>query len=140
MFVEKPDGRGFRVVCDWRMLNKLTVKNRYPLPRIDETLDRLSGANIFSSLDLNSGYFQIRISEEDAHKTAFTTPMGHYEFKVLGQGLCNSPATFQAVMNRILGKHLHKFVVCYLDDIMVYNKTPDEHYAQAPGSSLSYPK
>ena len=128
MFVEKPDGRGYRVVCDWRMLNKLTVKNRYPLPRIDETLDRLSGSKVFSSLDLNSGYFQIRITEEDAHKTAFTTPMGHYEFKVLGQGLCNSPATFQAVMNRILGKYLHKFVVCYLDDIMVYSKTPDEHY------------
>ena len=127
MFVEKPNGRGFRVVCDWRMLNKLTIKNRYPLPRIDETLDRLSGAKIFSSLDLNSGYFQIRISEEDAFKTAFTTPIGHYEFKVLGQGLCNSPATFQAVMNRILGKHLHKFVVCYLDDIMVYSKTPAEH-------------
>ena len=128
MFVEKPDGRGYRVVCDWRMLNKLTVKNRYPLPRIDETLDRLSGSKVFSSLDLNSGYFQIRITEEDAHKTAFTSPLGHYEFKVLGQGLCNSPATFQAVMNRILGKYLHKFVVCYLDDIMVYSKTPDEHY------------
>ena len=128
MFVEKPDGRGFRVVCDWRMLNKLTIKNRYPLPRIDETLDRLAGSSIFSTLDLNSGYFQIRISEEDAWKTAFTSPLGHYEFKVLGQGLCNSPATFQAVMNRILGKHLHKFVVCYLDDIMVYSKTPEEHY------------
>jgi hypothetical protein len=104
MFVAKPKG-GYRVVCDWRMLNKLTIKNRYPLPRIDETLDRLAGATVFSSLDLNSGYFQIRISEEDAHKTAFTTPIGHFEFKVLGQGLANSPATFQSVMNRIFAPH-----------------------------------
>jgi hypothetical protein len=126
MFVAKPAG-GYRVVCDWRMLNKLTIKNRYPLPRIDETLDRLAGATVFSSLDLNSGYFQIRISEEDAHKTAFTTPIGHYEFKVLGQGLANSPATFQSVMNRIFAPHLHKFIVVYLDDIMVYSKDPVSH-------------
>ena len=126
MFVPKPAG-GYRVVCDWRALNNITIKNRYPLPRIDETLDRLGGASIFSSLDLNSGYFQIRISPEDAHKTAFTTPLGQYEFKVLGQGLANSPATFQSVMNRIFAPHLHKFVVVYLDDIMVYSKTPEEH-------------
>ena len=126
MFVPKPAG-GYRVVCDWRALNNLTVKNRYPLPRIDETLDRLGGAKIFSSLDLNSGYFQIRISPEDAHKTAFTTPLGQYEFKVLGQGLANSPATFQSVMNRIFAPHLHKFVVVYLDDIMIYSKNPEEH-------------
>ena len=126
MFVPKPAG-GYRVVCDWRALNNITVKNRYPLPRIDETLDRLGGATIFSSLDLNSGYFQIRISPEDAHKTAFTTPLGQYEFKVLGQGLANSPATFQSVMNRIFAPHLHKFVVVYLDDIMVYSKSPEEH-------------
>ena len=126
MFIAKPAG-GYRVVCDWRALNNITVKNRYPLPRIDETLDRLGGAKIFSSLDLNSGYFQIRISPEDAHKTAFTTPIGQYEFKVLGQGLANSPATFQSVMNRIFAPHLHKFVVVYLDDIMIFSDTPDEH-------------
>ena len=126
MFVAKPAG-GYRVVCDWRALNNLTVKNRYPLPRIDETLDRLGGATVFTSLDLNSGYFQIRISPEDAHKTAFTTPIGQYEFKVLGQGLANSPATFQSVMNRIFAPHLFKFCVVYLDDIMVYSKTPEEH-------------
>jgi len=126
MFVAKPKG-GFRVVCDWRMLNKLTIKNRYPLPRIDETLDRLAGATVFSSLDLNSGYFQIRISEEDAHKTAFTTPIGHFEFKVLGQGLANSPATFQSVMNRMFAPYLHKFVVVYLDDVMIYSKDAASH-------------
>ena len=126
MFVAKPAG-GYRVVCDWRALNNLTVKNRYPLPRIDETLDRLGGSTVFTSLDLNSGYFQIRISPEDAHKTAFTTPIGQYEFKVLGQGLANSPATFQSVMNKIFAPHLFKFCVVYLDDIMIYSKTPEEH-------------
>ena len=126
MFVAKPAG-GHRVVCDWRALNNITIKNRYPLPRIDETLDRLGGSKLFTSLDLNSGYFQIRISPEDAHKTAFTTPHGQYEFKVLGQGLANSPATFQSVMNKIFAPHLFKFCVVYLDDIMIYSKTPAEH-------------
>jgi len=126
MFVAKPGG-GFRVVCDWRALNKKTIKNKYPIPRIDETIDKLNGSTIFSSLDLDSGYFQIKISEEDAHKTAFTTLMGHYEFKVLGMGLANSPATFQAVMNRVFHKYLNTFVVIYLDDIMIYSKTPEEH-------------
>lgn len=126
MMIAKPSG-GFRVVCDWRALNKKTIKMRYPLPRIDETLDRLSGAAVFSSCDLASGYFQIRIKEEDAHKTAFTTPFGQYEFKVLGQGLANAPATFQSLMNRLFQPYLNKFVVIYLDDIMIFSKTPDEH-------------
>lgn len=126
MMVAKPAG-GFRVVCDWRALNKKTIKMRYPLPRIDETLDKLAGSKVFSSCDLASGYFQIRISEEDAHKTAFTTPFGQYEFKVLGQGLVNAPATFQSLMNRIFEPFLNKFVVIYLDDILIYSKTPEEH-------------
>ena len=126
MMIAKPSG-GFRVVCDWRALNKKTIKMRYPLPRIDETLDRLSGSTVFSSCDLASGYFQIRIKEEDAHKTAFTTPFGQYEFKVLGQGLANAPATFQYLMNRLFQPYLNKFVVIYLDDIMIYSKTPAEH-------------
>ena len=76
MIIAKPNGVGYRVVCDWRALNNITIKNRYPLPRIDETIDKLGGSIVFSSLDLNSGYYQIRISEEDASKTSFTTPMG----------------------------------------------------------------
>ena len=127
MIIAKPGGVGYRVVCDWRALKNITIKNRYPLPRIDETIDRLGGSTIFSSLDLNSGYYQIRISEEDAPKTAFTTPMGQFEFKVLGMGLANSPATFQAVMNQIFKPYLHKFVVIYLDDTLVYGKDPEEH-------------
>eukprot|EP00798_Chlamydomonas_sp_ICE-L_P023023 gene23023-biopygen31632 len=129
MIIAKPGGVGYRVVCDWRALNNITIKNRYPLPRIDETIDRLSGATIFSSLDLTSGYYQIRISDEDAPKTAFTTPMGQYEFKVLGMGLANAPETFQAVMNKIFAPYLHKFVVVYLDDILVYGRNPEEHAA-----------
>eukprot|EP00798_Chlamydomonas_sp_ICE-L_P005513 gene5513-biopygen2579 len=129
MIIAKPGGVGYRVVCDWRALNNITIKNRYPLPRIDETIDRLSGATIFSSLDLTSGYYQIRISDEDAPKTAFTTPMVQYEFKVLGMGLANAPAIFQAVMNKIFAPYLHKFVVVYLDDILVYGRNPEEHAA-----------
>ena len=126
MMVAKPNG-GFRAVCDWRALNKKTIKMRFPLPRIDETLDKLSGASVFSSCDLASGYFQIRISDEDAHKTAFTTPFGQYEFKVLGQGLTNAPSTFQSLMHRLFQPYIGKFVVIYLDDILIYSKTPEEH-------------
>jgi hypothetical protein len=126
LFIAKPSG-GYRVVCDWRALNAITVKNRYPMPRIDETLDKLGGASVYSSLDLNSGYFQLKIAESDMHKTAFTTPFGLYEFKVLGQGLANAPATFQAVMNRLFAPFLNKFVVVYLDDILIFSKTPEEH-------------
>jgi hypothetical protein len=124
MIITKPGGVGYRVVCDWRALNNITIKNRYPLPRIDETIDNLGGSTIFTSLDLNSGYYQIRISEEDAPKTAFTTPLGQFEFKVLGMGLANAPATFQAVMNKIFAPYLRKFVVIYLDDILVYDRDP----------------
>ena len=104
---------------DYRALNKLTVKNKYPLPRIDDLLDQLQG----SSLDLTSGYYQTQISPEDVPKTAFSTPFGHYEFKVLSFGLTNAPATFQAVMNDIFGPYIGKFVLVYLDDILVFSKS-----------------
>jgi len=108
-------------------LNKLTVKNKYPLPRVDDLLDQLQGSRVFSSLDLTSGYHQIRISPEDVPKTAFSTPFGHYEFKVLSFGLTNAPATFQAVMNDIFRPYIGKFVLVYLDDILVFSKSPEEH-------------
>ena len=126
IFTTKPVG-GLRVVCDYRMLNKLTIKNRYPLPRIDELLDHIGGRKIFSSLDLLDGYYQIAITPQDQHKTAFTTPFGHYEFKVLAQGLCNSPSTFQKVMNDVFADYIYDFVVIYLDDILVMSRTPEEH-------------
>ena len=125
LFVQKKDG-SLRMCIDYRALNAITSRNRYPLPNIADLLDRFTGATVFSSLDLASGYHQIRISDDDVPKTAFTTPFGHYEFKVLSFGLTNAPATFQAVMNRLFG-HLHKFCVVYLDDILIFSKTPEEH-------------
>ena len=126
LFVQKKDG-SLRMCVDYRALNKQTVKNRYPMPRIDDLLDKLAGAKVFSSLDLQSAYNQVRITPEDVPKTAFRTPIGHYQFKVLCFGLTNAPATFQKVMDEVFGPHIGKFVLVYLDDILVFSKTPEEH-------------
>lgn len=128
LFVGKPDG-SLRMCVDYRALNALTVKNRYPMPRIEDLFDQLAGARVFTSLDLQSGYHQIRITAEDVPKTAFRTPMGHFEYLVLCFGLTNAPATFQAEMNRIFAPYLNKFVVVYLDDILIYSRTTEEHTA-----------
>ena len=129
LFVPKPNGRGLRLCVDYRALNSITVKNRCTIPRIDDLLDAVSGAKYFTSLDLTSGYHQILISEEDRPKTAFRTPFGHFQFKVLIEGLTNAPATFQTVMNSIFAPYLRQFVVVYLDDILIYSKTEAEHQA-----------
>ena len=126
LFAKKKDN-GLRMCIDYRALNKQTIKNKYPLPRIDEILDRLGEARVFSKLDLRSGYHQIRISPEDVHKTAFRSRFGHYEYKVLAFGLVNAPATFSTLMNNVFHELLDKCVVVYLDDILVYSRTREEH-------------
>ena len=129
LFVPKPNGRGLRLCVDYRALNSITVKNRCTIPRIDDLLDAVAGSKYFTSLDLTSGYHQILISEEDRPKTAFRTPFGHFQFKVLIEGLTNAPATFQTVMNSIFHPYIRKFVVVYIDDILIFSKSEAEHQA-----------
>ena len=108
---------------NYRELNKLTVKNRYPLPRIDDLFDQLQGASWFSKIDLRSGYHQVRVREEDVEKTAFQTHYGHYEFVVMPFGLTNAPAVFIDLMNRVCRPMLDRSVIVFIDDILVYSKT-----------------
>ncbi|GBG91038.1 hypothetical protein CBR_g51771 [Chara braunii] len=118
-----------RMCIDYRDLNAITLKNREPLPRIDDLLDRVQGCRYFSEIDLKSGYHQTAIRLEDQHKTAFQTRYGLYEFVVMPFGLCNAPGTFQHAMNRIFHDYLDKFVIVYLDDILIFSMTIEEHVA-----------
>jgi hypothetical protein len=112
---------------DFRQLNKVTMKNKYPLPRIDDLFDQLKNEKIFSKVDLRSGYHQVRIKEEDISKTAFQTRYGHYEFTVVPFGLSNAPIVFMCLMNGIFREYLDKFVIVFLDDILIYSKSEEEH-------------
>ncbi|GJR36254.1 putative reverse transcriptase domain-containing protein [Tanacetum coccineum] len=126
LFVKKKDGT-FRMCIDYRELNKLTVKNRYPLPRIDDLFDQLQGSSVYSKIDLRTGYHQLRIREEDIPITAFRTRYGHYEFQVMPFGLTNAPAVFMDLMNRVCKPYLDKFVIVFIDDILIYSKGKEEH-------------
>ena len=126
LFVKKKDGT-LRMCIDYQQINKVTVKNKYPLPRIEDLFYQLKGAGVFSKIDLRSGYYQLRVKEVDVSKTAFRTGYGHYEFLVMQFGLTNAPATFMDLMNRVFRPYVDQFVVVFIDDVLVYSKDAQEH-------------
>nr|GFB34748.1 putative reverse transcriptase domain-containing protein [Tanacetum cinerariifolium] len=126
LFVKKKDG-SFRMCIDYRELNKLTVKNCFSLPRIDDLFDQLQGASIYLKIDLRSCYHQLRVREQDIPKTAFRTRYGHYAFQVTPFGLTNAPVVFMDLMNRVCKPYLDKFVIVFIDDILIYSKNEKEH-------------
>ena len=126
LFVRKKDG-SLRLCIDYRKLNQVTIKNRYPLPRIDDLFDQLQSAHVFSKIDLRSGYYQLRIRDSDIERTAFRTRYGHFEFLVMPFGLTNAPAAFMDLMHRVFHQFLDRFVVVFVDDILVYSASEEEH-------------
>ncbi|GJU16186.1 putative reverse transcriptase domain-containing protein [Tanacetum coccineum] len=126
LFVKKKDG-SFKMCIDYRELNKLTIKNCYPLPRIDDLFDQLQGSSTYSKIDLRSGYHQLRVRDEDIPKTAFRTRYGHYEFQVMPFGLTNVPVVLMDLINRVCKPYLDKFVIVFIDDILIYSRNKEEH-------------
>jgi hypothetical protein len=126
LFVKKKDN-SLRLCVDYRPLNAVTIKNKYSLPRIDILFDQLTGAKVFSKIDLRSGYHQIKIKPSDISKTAFSTRYGLYEYLVMSFGLTNAPAYFMYLRNSVFMLELDKFIVVFIDDILIYSKTEEDH-------------
>jgi hypothetical protein len=129
LFVEKKD-RTQQMCMDYWSLNKVTIKNKYPLPRVEDLFDQMKGASVFLKIDLRSGYHQLKIRELDIPKTAFCTRYGLYEYTVMSFGLTNAPAYFMYLMNKVFMEYLDKFVVVFIDDILKFSKTEEEHEKQ----------
>ena len=121
MFAKKK-GKTLRLCINYRQLNRVTIKNQYPLPRIDDLFDQLKGVRVYSKIDLLTGYHQLRVREIDIPKTAFRTRYGHFEFTVMPLGLTNAPTTFMDLMHRVFQPYLDKFVVVFVDDILIYSQ------------------
>ncbi|GKD06507.1 putative reverse transcriptase domain-containing protein, partial [Tanacetum coccineum] len=131
LFVKKKDG-SFKMCIDYQELNKLTIKNRYPLPMINDLFDQLQGSSVYSKIDLRSSYHQLRFRDEDIPKTAFRTRYGHYEFQVRPFGLTNAPVVFMDLINRVCKPYLDKFVIVFIDDILIYSRNKEEHACDNP--------
>ena len=127
LFFFKDRHKPLRAVVDFRSLNRITKKNNSPLPRYDEILDRLGGANIFSKMDLKTGVHKIRAKPEDFEKTAFNTKYGQFEYLAMPMGLCNGPATFQSLLNSIFYECMDEFLVVYMDDFLIFRQNEEEH-------------
>ena len=124
--MKKKDG-SLRLCIDYRQLNRVTIRNQYALPRIDELFDQLQGSRVYSKIDLRSGYHQLRVQESDVPKTVFRTRYGHYEFLMMPFGLTNAPTAFMDLMNRVFQPYLDRFVIVFIDDILVYSGSSEEH-------------
>ena len=126
LFVKKKDGT-LRLCVDYRQLNKMIVKNKYPIPRIDDLFNQLKGASVFSKIDLQYGYHQLRIKDADVHKTEFRTGYGHYEFLVMQFGLKNAPTALMDLINRVFRPYVDRFFMVFIDNILVYSKDREDH-------------